>query len=305
MAKNRTNFRLNDTLEDSSYSKLDLYWMQNSMASFYKGFRNKKTELPKRLREAVDNQERIMDLFNLKGFQFGNWLSVEDKWNYINATIHCLYDLNKVVGFNYNIGLNNELGISFGARGSGGALAHYEPQSNIINLTRYKRQDRIVGDVDKVQRFLYTGGVGSFAHEYGHFIDSYFGTYGEQLQMFSSLTGWTITERGDLPARKDSMRETMNQIMEICYWKDREKKIPSWFYKRIKANTNSNYWICRAEIWARIFEQYVAMKLRKAGAWNIFLSQKKYGASVYMLPQELKKVEPLIDMLLKQMREYL
>ena len=99
----------------------------------------------------------------------------------------------------------------------------------------------------------------------------------------------------DLPSKKGSMRETMNKIMELAYWKDRDKKISSFFIRRIEKNTSSDYWICRAELWARIFEQYVSYKLQRAGIYNVFLSQRKYKNTVYMLPQELKAVEPHID----------
>lgn len=48
------------------------------------------------------------------------------------------------------------LAIAFGARGSGGALAHYEPARNVINLTKMK-------------------GAGCLAHEWGHALDNKIG----------------------------------------------------------------------------------------------------------------------------------
>lgn len=301
--KNKKNFKFSDTLTDSSYSKLDQYWIKNSMNFFYPHFRGGKSPIPKGLKEKVDSQEKITELFKIKGFQFGNWLSVEDKYNYVTATIHCLYDLNKVVRFNYNVGLNYSLGVAYGARGSGSAMAHFEAATNIINLTRYKRSDR-AGGTPKLQRFLYTGGVGSFAHEYGHFLDSYFGAYADRNKKHFSLSGWGSTYRGDIEAKKGSMRETMNKILEIAYWKNRDKKIPSSFYNRIRQTSDRPYWVERAEIFARIFEQYVSSKLQRGGIYNIFLSQKKYTNNVYMTPHELRKVEPYIDKLLGQMRDY-
>lgn len=49
------------------------------------------------------------------------------------------------------------LAIAFGARGSGTALAHFEPARNVINLTKLK-------------------GAGSLAHEWGHALDFFLGT---------------------------------------------------------------------------------------------------------------------------------
>ena len=48
------------------------------------------------------------------------------------------------------------LAIAFGARGSGSALAHFEPARNVINLTKLK-------------------GAGSLAHEWGHALDFFLG----------------------------------------------------------------------------------------------------------------------------------
>lgn len=48
------------------------------------------------------------------------------------------------------------LAIAFGARGSGAALAHYEPERNVINLTKMK-------------------GAGCLAHEWGHALDNKIG----------------------------------------------------------------------------------------------------------------------------------
>lgn len=55
-----------------------------------------------------------------------------------------------------DIALGNRLSIAFGARGSGNALAHYEPMREVINLTKMR-------------------GAGSLAHEWGHAFDDIIG----------------------------------------------------------------------------------------------------------------------------------
>jgi hypothetical protein len=64
-----------------------------------------------------------------------------------------LVDLADVLGIKpEDISLGGQLGLAIGARGTGNALAHYEPELKVINLTR-------------------AGGVGSLAHEWGHALD--------------------------------------------------------------------------------------------------------------------------------------
>jgi len=53
---------------------------------------------------------------------------------------------------------------------------------------------------------------------------------------------------------------------------------------------------------ARMFEQYVAYKLKQSGVSNSFLTDTKYVSAVYMTSTELKRVVPLFDRLLVLMR---
>jgi hypothetical protein len=59
----------------------------------------------------------------------------------------------------------------------------------------------------------------------------------------------------------------------------------------------------RAEILARMFEQYIAYKLKQSGVSNSFLTDTKYVSAVYMTSAELKRVVPLFDRLLVLMRQ--
>jgi hypothetical protein len=98
-----------------------------------------------------------------------------------------MYDLNKVLRFNNNLGFDL-LGITFGARGRGSALAHYEPNTNLINITRYS-DDWYCKNV----RFFSTGGLGSLAHDYGHFLDYFAGAYlDKDAEVYSLTNGSSI-----------------------------------------------------------------------------------------------------------------
>lgn len=126
----------------------------------------KKKFIPKQLQhiERVgDNYRNIHnittdDMLNVFGFyggEFGNWLNEKDKQQNLNYSYDAFVDLAKALNIsNKDITFNGELSIAYGARGSAGAVAHYEPARKVINLTKM-------------------AGAGSLAHEWGHALDHY------------------------------------------------------------------------------------------------------------------------------------
>lgn len=97
--------------------------------------------------------EDMMDTFNFKGGEFGNWLNENDRQQSLNYGYDAFMDLSKALSISpTDISFGNRLSIAFGSRGSGAALAHYEPDREVINLTKMK-------------------GAGSLAHEWGHALD--------------------------------------------------------------------------------------------------------------------------------------
>ena len=135
-----------------------------------KGFDNvlKKAFKPKQLANIVRDGEDyrnnkditgedMMEKFNFKGGEFGNWLNEKDRQESLNYGYDALLDLSKALNISpTDISLGNRLSIAFGSRGSGNALAHYEPDREVINLTKMK-------------------GAGSLAHEWAHALDDIFG----------------------------------------------------------------------------------------------------------------------------------
>ena len=91
--------------------------------------------------------------------QFGNYVEGGRRQGDLNEAYDALMDLAGVIGVPARaLSLNGELGLAFGARGTGGknaALAHYEPGQVVINLTKAR-------------------GAGSLAHEWWHGLDNYF-----------------------------------------------------------------------------------------------------------------------------------
>ncbi len=111
--------------------------------------------------------EDMMNTFNFKGGEFGNWLNENDRQQSLNYGYDALLDLSKALSISpTDISLDNRLSIAFGSRGSGNARAHYEPDREVINLTKMK-------------------GAGSLAHEWGHALDD---IIGKQLGLNGFIT---------------------------------------------------------------------------------------------------------------------
>lgn len=298
------SIKITDTLGGARIgtSKMEAWWRGKGFTDIYKQFR--KGTVPAVFLKQIRDVRNVEKLFKLRGFQFGNWVNNEDRFNYLAALGICLFDLNKVLKFKgNNLGLDSNLGVAFGARGQRGAVAHYEPMTHIINMTRYYDADKWIKPPSKAVRFVHSGGVGSFAHEYGHFLDFFFGSRVEISSSYYSLSDGSSTSptRIKLDKKKFPLRYAMEDLLEVAYW-DASKKKPSTFLKRIKEHSNRPYYVERTEIFARLFEQYVAYKLKQNGVSNSFLTDTKYISAVYMTPGELKKVVPLFDRLLVLMR---
>ena len=113
------------------------------------------------------------------------------------------------------------LAIAFGARGKGGALAHFEPGRNVINLTKIK-------------------GAGSLAHEWGHALDYFLGTSmggrmyftesrcsaGNYPETFKIMTDITNSLR-----YKECTAEEMFEIVNNNMKRYKERYIKPWFDK--------------------------------------------------------------------------
>jgi hypothetical protein len=100
--------------------------------------------------ELATKPEDVVAMFGLKGMQFGHYCTEQYAKEHIGHVSEALHDLARILGIPPEyIGLGGRLGLAIGARGSGNALAHYEPSTKVINLTR-------------------DNGVGALCHEWGH-----------------------------------------------------------------------------------------------------------------------------------------
>jgi len=264
----------------SARGRQDMYWTRNQFNETYKRWRPG-LKVPQYVN--LKNQHTIVDSFNLKGFEYGQWVPQDERFNFLAGQTIALIDLNNILLFKHNLGLNKTLGIAFGARGKGGsAAAHFEPSTWMINLTR-------------------PHGVGTFAHEYGHALDYFFGYYIEPIRDYASLTNASsIAMNFTLPKDKNSLRYKAQNVIKHIIWQKPGTK--SSYYTRLQKATKSEYWFRHTELFARAFEQYIKYKLNQRGIMNRFLYFEKYSEKYYMKPAELKRVVPYFDKLISGMR---
>jgi hypothetical protein len=102
----------------------------------------------------VKKPEDMVKHFGMRGVEFGHWVDDSAGLYHLKRSAEAFHDLADILGIDdKDISLNGRLSMAFGARGKGGALAHYEPDRKVINMTKY-------------------GGAGSLAHEWGHALDN-------------------------------------------------------------------------------------------------------------------------------------
>lgn len=250
----------------------------------------------------------LEDYYGLKAFEFGNWLSQQDRVNYLSGLGLALFDLHKLLGFApKQMGLDGKLSVAFGARGRGRALAHFEPGAFVINLTRYSRPEKLEKrsvTYRRVNLILQDGGVGAFAHEFAHALDFYAGTFIEKAPDWQISGGRDTDNAMRFPsAKKEKLQSLMDNLLNKIFWKG--KNTQSDYYKRLNKKGTKEYYLRRNEIWARSFEVYVHFKLEKRKNKNVFLNKSKYPERFYLTFKEMKKLEKDYDALIVEIRRHL
>ena len=254
----------------------------------------KRTLLPKQLepivRTGIDQRDGdvtgqdFLDVFKLRGGEFGNYLNNKDRWANMNFAYDSFRDLALALNIkDSDIGLNGKLAIAFGARGTGRALAHYEPMRTVINLTKMK-------------------GAGSLAHEFFHALDD--------------IAGKEICERGFITQRPENMpaaafllstmREKIDDSEGVTET-DKQSKVSTTFYRHAAmldggfSKAGHGYWQSEIEMAARAFACYVQDKLQELDIRNDYLTghAEQYILASYIdirLLLKMTKKDELPDM---------
>lgn len=167
--------------------------------------------------------EQAIKRFNLYGIEFGNWMNQEDRINFLYASTVTLADMAKVLKVPFDkMGFDRKLALALGARGKGGAAAHYEPSNIVINLTK-------------------TAGKGSLVHEWCHAFDHYI------MYFICGTSGMASRSNSDC---EESI--LLKEIIDAVLFNDDGS--PTSYSKWL--NNQSQYYNNQAEIWARICERF-------------------------------------------------
>ncbi|MEW7279721.1 LPD1 domain-containing protein [Aquimarina sp. 2201CG1-2-11] len=236
---------------------IDRYWDRQGISLDFKKLFNDRIS-----NDWLFDSELALKEFNLRSIEFGNWMSQQDRANFLYASalslhhLALLYDLKHV-----QIGLNGKLSLALGARGTGNAKAHYEPLSrSVINLTKTK-------------------GIGSLAHEFAHALDNLISFHtGQKKQPF--VSGGDTTRKGYneyIAKHGNYFEKQFEELFNILYYNKNGDE--TTFLQHIKKETD--YWNQRNEVFARTFEVYTHYKLDEQGIKNQFLVKPSYKGKVY------------------------
>jgi hypothetical protein len=230
--------------------------------------------------------DTIVKGLGFRGLQYGNSVTDDERKHHVQKAAEALVDLADATGLpDSAIGLNGTLGLAIGARGRGGAVAHYESTMKVINLTRKK-------------------GVGSLSHEWGHALDNY------AAGGASFLSG-----NSGAPEKRAAMNQvksawTTSGFTQQVYDSIRE-------VKKGGGQLSENYWLSDVEMFARSFEAHVSLKLEKAGRANTYLTrefddsgmkkgnaaERRLGDGLWPTRKQAEAMEPMFDALLAQIKK--
>lgn len=181
--------------------------------------------------------EMYDEAFGFRGVQFGNWTNAEDRQMAMNQAYDALMDLAEQLGLSPRaLSLYGELGLAFGARGMGGASAHYEPSQVVINLTK-------------------TRGAGALAHEWWHALDNY-------LARHAGVTLGHATHGNGTENMDPDVSEAIDNLIKAV--------VGSNYGKRSAAK--GDYWGRRTEMTARLFETWISERIKGNGNVSPFLA---------------------------------
>lgn len=153
--------------------------------------------------------EDFLKDFNIRGGEFGNWMTENDAQSSLNMAYEAFCDFADILGIPLSsVSFGGRLAIAFGARGQGSAVAHYEPLREVINITKMK-------------------GAGSLGHEMFHALDD---IVAKKLGLTKMMT--ESFEKDKIP------ESVLNVISAMKYRKATKEEIESERTKRVKGTEN-------------------------------------------------------------------
>ena len=215
--------------------------------------------------------EMFAATFGFRGVQFGNYVEDDRRQSDLNEAHDALIDMAEALNLPpMALSLSGSLGMAFGARGTGGNKAHYEPGQIVINITK-------------------THGPGSLAHEWFHAVDNYLARVDAGS---NASTDKFITE--DIQTASGVRGEVLEAFKQIRLVLSRGA-----FAKRsdeLDCTRSKAYYGTTIEKAARAFEIFISDKLAAVGIVNDYVANIYKGAEAqieweqcaYPFPREME-----------------
>lgn len=179
--------------------------------------------------------------------------------------------------------MNGSLGIAIGSRGRGSAVAHFEPNNNLVHAT---------------QKNEFT----SFFHEMGHALDSAIATkinkdffsHKKYHDDFTTKILYPLADTKNPNAEK--LEETKFLLNDFIQLKNAFEE--SDMKKNSLLELNSKYWASNVELFARAFENYCSDKISDLKLPVIGVKDK-YEKGIYLSEEDKKTIYPILESLIE------
>ena len=198
----------------------------------------------------------LIATFGFRGVEFGDWVNSKERQNLTNYAFDAFHDLAHRLGIKpKDISFGGKLGFALGSRGRGRHAAHYEPGTNVINLTKTK-------------------GDGSIAHEWGHALDfnlvksgtgattisdmkRYLHSYLDPERALKSLRSLLSGKSWISRNKRAGPIESARRYVQGAYWQRAGwGPLVTRDFSR-QASALGEYWKRDTEVFARSFESWV------------------------------------------------
>lgn len=226
--------------------------------------------------------QNYLDTFGFRGGQYGNWLSQNDRQESLNMGFDALLDMAAALQIsNRDIALDGQLAIAFGARGHGNAAAHYEPDRQVINLTKMK-------------------GAGSLAHEWWHALDDAIGSrlgFGTK-SMTERPDAWDLSRR--LYDVMHCTRGANGERTGLTEYFIHSQEMDGGFSKA------GGYWSGSKEMAARAFACYVMDRLPGRSDYLVGHAEAAHtpaGDAAYPEGSERQAINAVFDEIIVRLKE--
>jgi N12 class adenine-specific DNA methylase len=331
----KTNFDKSEIFTEKFRQFAKSYWLHNDImkADGYTEFgritdesdkKGKKGPEKKLIRPRLEKIERedlkdyrkgrdipsseFKDAFGFRGVEFGNWVNAAEGQAHVNHAYDAFMDMADRLGIDpKHISLGGKLGFAFGARGAGEHAAHFEPSTNIINLTKTK-------------------GDGSLAHEWAHALDINLRKTSKTAESFMNdaydlLSKHAISEK-DLIRKVESFlkgsmfftgKKSDGPVANARFFLNLLRQSPQKYATKstkFQADGNDlskNYHGTRVELFARAWEAWMhdTIKGRSPYLVNSWVAEgavtteNGYRGTLYPVGEERQRFNQMFDDLIK------